>query len=245
MLANQPEPTADLGGDSSVRQATATDRVYDGIYRAMLERRLQPGEWLRESELAAVFEVSRTVVRQALQRLAQNQLVELLPNRGARLPLPEQGDITHVFEARRVAECEIARRLGGVLTGEQLDRLHELAEAELRALQSGDVTTAVRLSGEFHLLLAHFHGNPVFERLLDTLLPTTSMLMARFSAPGRPACVVHRHVELIAALRRSGPAAAAEMKQHLAELERSLTRSDEPQSRPLRDVFSAYREAAK
>jgi DNA-binding GntR family transcriptional regulator len=224
--------------------STATDRVYDGIYSAVLERRLMPGEWLRETELASSFEVSRTVVRQALQRLAQEQVVELIHNRGARVPLPEQADITHVFEARRVAECEIARRLGGRLSAEQLIRLQTLCDEETAANEAGDVVAAVRLSGEFHKAIAQMHGNPVLERLLDSLLPTTSMLMSRFSVQGRPVCVAHRHVDLVAALQRGGPVAAAEMKLHLGELERSLTTGDGPRPRSLRDVLGAFRPPA-
>ncbi len=225
--------------------STATERVYAGIYAAVVERRLAPGEWLREAELAATFGVSRTVVRQALQRLAQHQVIELIHNRGARLPLPELADAAHVFEARRVAECEIARCLGGRLDAAQLAQLRALADAEMQAGTDGDNAAAVRLSAQFHQALAAMHGNPVLVRLLETLLPTTSMLMARFVAGGRPVCVAHRHVDLIDAIERGARPAAAEMKQHLAELERSLTHSPAPASRRLREVFAAYREGGE
>ncbi len=223
---------------------TATDRVYQGIYAAVLENRLGPGAWLREEELAAGFGVSRTVVRQALQRLAQDQVVELAHNRGARVPMPALKDAAHVFEARRVVECEIARRLGGRLTATQLQHLHDLAAAESAADRAGDAAAAVRLSGEFHRALAQMHGNPLFLKLLDGLLPSTSMLMATFKARGGPACVAHRHVDLVAALGRSAHAAGAEMKRHLAELQLSLTRAPAAPQPPLRDLFGAYREGA-
>jgi len=79
-------------------------------------------------------------------------------------------------------------------------------------------------------------GNPVFVRLLEGLLPTTSLLMALYQPEGSPACVLHRHVELISALGRPGTAAATEMRRHLQEIEQSL--------RPVRDVFKAYRTPA-
>lgn len=223
------------------RTTTATERVYDGLYQAIVERRLVPGEWLREEELATSFGVSRTVVRQALQRLAQDQVIELQHNRGARVAQPDLDDAAHVFEARRVVECEIARRLGGRLDASQLGVLRDLVDAEAAADACGEPARAVRLSGEFHRALARLHGNPVFERLLDALLPTTSLLMARFKIGGGPVCVAHRHVDLIEALAGSGPAAAAEMRRHLVELERSLTGSPPP-ARPLRDAFAGYRE---
>jgi DNA-binding GntR family transcriptional regulator len=223
-------------------EATATERVYGGIHAAIVERRLAPGEWLREEELATSFGVSRTVVRQALQRLAQHQVVEQIHNRGARVPVPALEDAAHIFEARRVAECEIARRLGGRLTAAQLQALRGLAEQEEAAEAAGDHAASVRLSAEFHRELARLHGNPVFLRLLDALLPSTSVLMARFVAAGQPVCTAHRHIDLVGALARSGTAAAAEMKQHLAELERSLGRTEAPPARPLRDLFAGYRE---
>lgn len=225
--------------------ATATQRVYDGIYAAILEHRLAPGMRLREEELAASFMVSRTVVRQALHRLAQDQVIELHHNRGAQVPQPSLDEAAHVFDARRVVECEIARRLTGRLSAEQLAQLRELVQAEGTADARGDRPAAIRLSGQFHRALAQMCGNPVFVRLLDELLPTTSILMALYQSPGQPACVAHRHTELLDALARSGTVGATEMRRHLQELERSLTRGGSVKAPQLRDVFAAYRDPAE
>ncbi|MFZ9375053.1 MAG: GntR family transcriptional regulator [Burkholderiaceae bacterium] len=238
---NARQGFGNVRGQGAQPRATATDRVYKGIYQAVLEHRLEPGTWLREEELATEFGVSRTVVRQALQRLAQDQVIELQHNRGARVPLPSLDDAAHVFEARRIVECEIARRLGGQITPAQQAELAQLAQAESEADARGDRAEAIRLSGEFHQAMARMHGNPVFNRLLSGLLPTTSLLMARFKLHGGQVCVAHRHVDLIDALARGGAPAATEMKRHLAELERSLSGRTGP-ARPLRDVFAGYRD---
>ncbi len=218
-------------------EPTATDRVYDALYGAVLEHRLVPGTRLREEELAERFEVSRTVVRQALQRLAQDRLIELQHNRGAQVAEPTHELATHVFDARRVVECEIARRLGGRLPADALEQLSALLADEARASARGDRPAAIRLSGQFHRRLAELSGNPVFLHMLDELLPTTSLLMALDLGGSRPVCVAHRHEELLAALAESGAAAAAEMRRHLSEIEQSLTRVR-------RDAFAAYRERA-
>ena len=223
---------------------TATNRVYDAIYRAVFEHRLEPGQRLREEELASEFGVSRTVVRQALQRLAQDQVIELMHNRGARVPMPNLEDARHVFEARRMVECEVARQLGGRLTPEQLQELHALAQAEVAADQRGERAEVIRLSGEFHNALARMHGNPVMVRMLSGLMPTTSLLMSRFKLHGGDVCVAHRHVDLISALLKGGNPAATEMRKHLQELEQSLVQSPKPAERPLRDAFARYREPA-
>jgi len=222
----------------------AADRVYDAIYAAVIDHRLPPGARLREEELAQTFEVSRTLVRQALHRLAQDGVVVLRPNRGAQVPEPTREEGAHVFDARRVVECEVMRRLAGKLDREQQRALREIVAAEARATAAGDHREAIRLSGAFHVALARISGNPLFVRMLEELLPTTSLLMALYKAPGEPMCVVHSHRAVLAALEGTSAAAAAtEMRRHLNEIERAL---DAPLTRAtpvLRDVFAGYREA--
>src|SRR5574343_588555 len=135
---------------------TATQRVYQGVYDAIVEHRLAPGTRLREEELAQGFGVSRTVVRQALQRLAADHVIELAHNRGAQVPQPDLTHAAQVFEAR----C--------------------LVEAEAVAHARGDAAAAIRLSGQFHRTLVGLAGNPVFVRWLDEMLPTTSLLIALY-----------------------------------------------------------------
>lgn len=225
----------------AARTTTATQRVYDAIYAAILEHRLAPGTRLREAELAESFDVSRTLVRQALQRLAQDQLVVLAHNHGAQVAQPSRDEARHVFEARRLVECEIARQLGGRLDAAALARLRAVVQAEADAEARGDRPAGIRLSGEFHRELARLAGNPVFARLVDALLPTTSMLMALYQPEGAPACVNHRHAQLIRALQRGGATAVAEMRRHLREIERSLA-PRERVSPPLKQVFRRDRE---
>jgi DNA-binding GntR family transcriptional regulator len=233
-----PDPTPDSAPD------TATQRVYSGIYRALVEHRLAPGTRLREQELAQSFGVSRTVVRQALQRLAADQVIALEHNKGATVPQPDRAQAAQVFEARQVLEGEIARRLAGQLKPEQLAQLRALVAAEQAAQARGDKASAVRLSGQFHRELAVLAGNPLFVRWLDELLPLTSLLILQYQQSGHPGCNTHRHDGLIFALAWGSPASAAtEMRRHLQELARSLREGPAPASTPLRDVFAAYREA--
>ena len=201
-----------------------------------------PGARLREEELAESFAVSRTVVRQALHRLAQDQVIELRPNVGARVPQPTREEAAQVFDARRVIECEIVRRLAGRLDATQIAELQQIVDAEGRAEASADRSAAIALSGQFHRALACLCGNPVFLRIVDGLLPATSLLMALYQPPGTPACVAHRHVDLLQALQGTPATAAAEMRRHLQEIERSVAGPGE--GARLREVFAAFRGAA-
>ena len=223
----------------------AADRVYEAIYAAVIDHRLAPGTRLREEELAETFAVSRTLVRQALHKLAQDGVIVLRHNRGAQVPEPTRRDGEHVFDARRVVECEVARRLVGKLSTEQVVELKQVVEAEARATKSQNKQEAIRLSGEFHLKLAQMSGNPIFVRLLEELLPTTSLLMALYKAPGEPMCVAHSHRTLLQVIAKggTGTAAGTEMRRHLNEIERSLSQPTARTVAPLRDVFKSYRGA--
>jgi DNA-binding GntR family transcriptional regulator len=216
---------------------TATERVYDAIYNAILEGSLSPGLRLREEELAARFEVSRTVIRQALQRLSQDGLIALQHNRGAQVMQPSRELAGHVFDARRVIECEVARRLGGKLSARQLATLRALLAREAAADARGDRPAAIRLSGEFHRALAQLSGNPVFLRVVDELLPTTSLLLALYPPAAGTGCAAHRHEDLLAAIERGGAPAAAEMKRHLQEIEASLKPASNGAAKPAKKAL--------
>uniref|UniRef100_UPI003137D5B9 FCD domain-containing protein n=1 Tax=Variovorax sp. YR752 TaxID=1884383 RepID=UPI003137D5B9 len=122
--------------------------------------------------------------------------------------------------------------------------LRRIVDAEERATAAGDHRDAIRLSGEFHLALARASGNPLFVRMIEELLPTTSLLMALYKAPGEPMCVAHGHRALLDSLQGATAAgAAAEMRRHLNEIERSLDTPAVRAAPALRDVFAPYRES--
>jgi DNA-binding GntR family transcriptional regulator len=225
--------------------ATATQRVYDGIHQAIIEHRLSPGMRLREEELAESFQVSRTLVRQALQRLAADHVIELRHNIGAQVPQPDLAQAAQVFEARSVIECDVVRRLAGHVSPAQLQGLRHVVQTEQQARLRGDVSAAIRLSGEFHLELARLDGNPVFLRWINELLPITSLLIALYQRDGVSGCLSHDHTALVDALATASPARCATvMRQHLQELQRSLAQATPQPATPLRDVFAAYRSGA-
>ena len=124
--------------------------------------------------------------------------------------------------------------------------LRKLVEAEARATHSQNKQEAIRFSGEFHLQLARMSGNPIFVRLLAELLPTTSLLMALYKAPGEPMCVARSHRARLSSFEAgTGAAEATQMRRYLNEIERSLAKPAARTAPALRDVFGAYRETLR
>src|SRR5438445_3723107 len=127
--------------------------VYDAIFRAILEGRLKAGTKLAEQPLAAIFAVSRERIRKVLQRLGAERRLEMIPNRGARVPRPTLEDVRSVYEAHRILEAGVVPQLVKIMDDGFLAQLDAHLAEERRSAERGDRAAAVTLSGASHLLL--------------------------------------------------------------------------------------------
>jgi DNA-binding GntR family transcriptional regulator len=183
----------------SSKTASKAD-IYERIYEAVVEHRLLPGTKLSEERVAELFSVSRTQVRGVLQRLAVEQLVTLIPNRGAFVTTP------------RVGKAPTA-----------VKQLRALVKREQQAHESGDRRAAVRLSGEFHVQLAVLSGSSIMARMMRELTPLTCLAILTFEAPTVAACPNDEHTLLIDAIEHGQKkTAVALMADHLYHIEKSL-----------------------
>lgn len=207
---------ADSGGNLE-------QKVYDALFAAVMQGRLQPGQRLGEVALCERHGVSRTVVRQALRRLAEAQIVVIEPNKGATVAKPTPQETRDIFVARRAIEAAIVREAATRLLPADIDRLQLRLKAEHDALQVGDHRRWVSLAGGFHLALAQLSGNRVLQRMLTELMTRCSLIVALYEAPGESSCEHDEHVRLVDLLAmHDAEAAAALMDQHLRALEARL-----------------------
>src|ERR1700679_3504467 len=103
--------------------------VYRCILDAVVEQRLPPGAKLTEEQLGAVFEVSRTIVRSALQALAHDHIVTIERHRGAFVSAPTIEDAQDIFFSRRLVESGIGLEVARKIRPEEVERLRaRLAE---------------------------------------------------------------------------------------------------------------------
>src|ERR1700712_2312409 len=118
----------------SKRGTTAVDlRIYRAVVGAVMSHRLPPGTHLGEAEFCELYQVSRTTVRKALQRLAHDHIVVLRPNRGAVIASPSPDEARDVFAARRALEREIVPLVIRHITPASLKRIRAAIEAEEQA----------------------------------------------------------------------------------------------------------------
>lgn len=182
-----------------------------------------PGTKLTEQKLCEQFSVSRTLVRQALNQLSRNQLVTLLPGRGAFVAQPTIEEAQQVFEVRAMLEATIVTDLCAHITPTQIIKLKAHLSNERQALRTEDIAQRTRLLGEFHTLLATMHGNGVLAAILSDLLLRSSLIALMYQSSQSAQESHTEHVLLVQALERGDAQAAVQlMEQHLQHVRSNL-----------------------
>lgn len=214
------------------------DEIYEKIYVAILEHRLFPGTKLVEERLADIFNVSRARIREVLTRLAHEQIVELYPQRGAFVARPTIEQALEVFEARRLIEPALLRRLVENLTPEKLDKLRQHQERELDAHRREDKRAVIRLSGEFHSLVAELAGNSALARSMRELTVLTCLMIFLYDAPTSDTCRADEHSQIIDAIAKRDIAAAERlMLHHLNHIESGMNLTPGEEQVDLEAIF--------
>ena len=197
------------------------ESVVDNLRGLILRGRYATGARLGEVELAATLGVSRTPVREALRLLAAEGLVELTPNKGARVAAWTAAELEEVFVLRAQVEGLAARRAAERVTAAELDELERLAveHAEATATRAGrDLDRVYELNGEFHAgvvgaaavgsSLTAVVGSLVHSVVLHRTLHTFDDLAMERSS--------RHHLEIVAAMRNRDPEwAECVMRSHL------------------------------
>lgn len=205
------------------RAPASVDEIAERVLGAIMEHRLPPGTKLVEEKLASVFGVSRTKIRQALARLAHDNLLTVFPNRGTFVASPTVDEARNVFDARRLIEPAMARKVAHSASVEGLARLRKSIALEASSREANDRRAIIRLSGEFHILLAELTNNPFVVKSVRELALLTCLIIALYDSPNTPACPHHEHGEILGAIaKRDGERAAALMSAHLDHVERAL-----------------------
>ncbi len=200
-----------------------TRRIVESITTAIVERRLMPGTKLAEQQIADIFKVSRTLVRQALNQLSRDHLVTLEPARGAFVAQPSVQEARQVFEVRAMVEAAMVRQLCARITPVQIAELRRHLRDESEAVARTDVSGRTRLLGDFHVVLARMLGNEVLTQLLADLLSRCSLIALMYQSSHSAEHSQDEHVAIVDALERRDVRAAVKlMESHLGNVERNL-----------------------
>ena len=199
------------------------DDVYAHIFLSIVDQRLPPGTKLSEQTLSEIFNVGRRQIAQVLQRLAYDALITIHRNRGAFVAMPDTKEAHAIFDARKIIECEITRIVAERATRDMLTPLRRNVEAEAECRRSGKLREAIRLSGEFHMLLGACCDNPILYAMVRQMVARTSLVVALYENQNTMMCWHDDHSIFLRLLEDNKVNQAVTlMRKHLAHVEASL-----------------------
>lgn len=196
--------------------------VADVLRQSILMGDIEPGERMKEDELAEALGVSRTPVREALLVLAAERLIDLPTNRGggrATVRILDEGEYTMIYDVRALLEGygagRAAERVGPALLAE----LDESCET-LAAIPIGEVAKQIQENNRFHSLIIQAADAERLSFIVGTLLQVPFAYKApSWSDPAFRDLVLKGHRRIVEALRKGDSGSATEeMRRHLEEV---------------------------
>lgn len=186
---------------SAARYRPLSEIVYDKLRQAIAQGQLTPGQRLRQETLANQLGVSRMPVREALQRLENEGLVEVVPHRGAVVRKPVARELTESLEALIILERSARELAFRRLTSSDLQALRRLQQAMRQRLDEGRMAEVADLNRRFHRSIVAACGLP---KLCDCIVsiwdwhPQSMSMVANL----RGAEAISEHDEILRALER-------------------------------------------
>lgn len=209
---------AELSTKHPLDRGQTAQAIYAQLRADILGGVIAPGERLGEVGLAERFDVSRGPIRAALGKLAEQGIVIIVPNSGARVRIMNRADAAALYQIRTALEAESASLaakatdracLNGLLT-EHADKI---------ALHPAGAYLQPDVDRDFHLVVAQLSGNPIILRLLShEFYPQMTLLRLHHThISGRGAVALREHVRIAEAIvEGDAEVAALLMRRHIA-----------------------------
>jgi len=208
---------------SSANQTQIAKQVVESI----LAQKLAPGERLGEQELADVYGVSRTLVREALMQLQARGFVEVRTRKGWYVVEPSIEQARDAFAARRAVEAGMLREAeldaGGQPLQSVIRKLRQHVKEEQQAIAGADSATRSFLLADFHVCLAECLGHTLLADMLRDLTARTMLVATLYQSTHDAKQSCAQHAQIVAALEKGDSEGAANlMLAHIGNVENAL-----------------------
>jgi DNA-binding GntR family transcriptional regulator len=202
--------TFDLSSLRIDRSRPLREQIYPMVRSLILSGAIGPGEVIDEKAIAAQLSVSRTPVREAVKRLSDEHLVEVIAQSGTRAARVDRKAIEESFLIRRALEMESAAQAARLMRQEHADRLHDILARHARAIDRRQFADAIIRDDEFHRAISEISDLP---RLWSTIEISKAQLdrCRHMMVPraGQAEATLEQHREIIRALNSGDPEKAA------------------------------------
>ncbi|WCB95331.1 HTH-type transcriptional repressor RspR [Baekduia alba] len=222
-----PSPTR--ARDRAAQPAAALkDQAFATLRALILNGDLAAGSFISERQMVERLGMSKTPIRVAFERLAQDGFVEILPQRGVRVRGLSGAEVADHYDLRIALETWVARRAAERQTPAAITALEERIAAQERLRRkvgraakrtdAGDVTTYIDEDAQFHATLASLAGNAEIERVLANQRERLARIVAQHIRDDPPLLVasIAEHREILDRVAAGdGQRAAQAMERHL------------------------------
>lgn len=216
--------------DGEIAHPTLSDRVYQLLRLSIEQRDLDAGTRLVDSEIAARYNVSRTPVREAINRLSAEGLVTIIPRRGAFVVGLSPKDIADLYSVREVLEVLAVQSAVPLLTDADIDYLDSLIQQSRSAVKKKDYSRYFEIDRQFHDFIVEKSDNG---RLIELYsLIDSSIQVSRWlhcDNDERMEGSIKEHQLIVAELKqRNVEQAAVLLSQHIKRVFHALSANDSP-----------------
>jgi DNA-binding GntR family transcriptional regulator len=189
-----------------------SDQVYLGLRAAIIRGQFEPGARLVERDLTNQFQVSRTPIRQALQRLEQDGLVVCRPHCAYSVKSPNAAEAALAYEARGVLEASCSALAAERATPEQIQRLRALVRDGWRMLQEDDFESLLVCNNELHALQVAASQNHFMVEEHRRVWAYVDLLRGRlWKSTDRPHAGHEEHAAIVEAIAKRRPELARQL----------------------------------
>jgi len=206
-----------LLSDPAGNSESLVDNVYDTIKGAILRNELTPGTALSEATLAEQLGTSRTPIREALKRLEEEDLIQIVPRRGVFVTDISLEDIVTLYQLREALECYAIQFVPKYGDQSELDRLIADFEQAPEWIEAGQIDKVNDVDTRLHRFIAQSTRNRLIIKLVDQLLGQVIRLRAMTpTVSGRLSQQSQEHLRIVHALKDGNVEESTEaLRQHL------------------------------
>lgn len=197
------------------RPQTLASQIYEHLRNEVLTGSLEPGQWLKEQEIATTLNVSRTPVREAVRRLAQDGLLDIVENRGVRVRELTLKEAVDTYEVRELLEGMAAHRAALTADDQAVERLETLL-ARINDLPPEDSAAQIQADDALHELIAKTAGNQTLLDVIKLLNGRVTRIKILTRDTNTSDTTRQHHHEIVEAIAAGDPERAqAAMRSHI------------------------------
>jgi DNA-binding GntR family transcriptional regulator len=203
---------------AQLKSVSLREQAREAVRTRIVLGQIEPGEVVSVITVAADLGVSVTPVREAVMDLSHLGMVEIIRNRGFRVPVLTEHDLDEIFKLRTMIEVPAMTEVAGVLGGKDVSGFRRLAEQITEAAREGDLAAFLDRDRQFHLGLLEILDNGRLVEIARQLRDQARMQgLQKLADMGELTRSGEEHIEIIDAIEAGdGDRAAELMRNHLA-----------------------------